>query len=87
MMDLYTLLVMNIAGGFWMSIAYLMVIFMILFAMGGVSFFSVIIFMGVFLFTMGLGYFVPSMVVFFVVAAFVYFGMEVIGFLERGGGQ
>lgn len=86
MIDLYTLLVEQLAGGFWISIVMLMTFFLILFAMAGVSFFSVLIFMGVFMFSMGLGYFMPTIIVLMAVAALVYFGMSVMGYVERGGG-
>lgn len=87
MMDLYGLLVENLIGGFWMSVIVMMVLFTIFFAFGGVSFFSVIMFCGSFLLAMSIGYGSPLITIILVAGSFIYFMMELVGFMERGGGQ
>ena len=86
-MDLYGLLVETIIGGFWMSVLFLMLFMLIIMAMGGVSFFSVTLFMFTFLLAMSIGYGSPAITILVVAGAFIYFIMELIGFMERGGGQ
>lgn len=87
MMDLWTLLVENLFGGFWISIVGLIVIMAIILMMGGVSFLTVIIFSTFFILSMAIGYGHPIITIPIVIGIFVLFMLELIGFIESGGGQ
>ena len=87
MMDLYGLLVENLVGGFWMSVFLMIVIYIVIFAFGGVSFFSALLFSLTFLLAMSIGYGSPLITILLVSGSFIFFIMQLIGFMERGGGQ
>lgn len=87
MMDLFTLLVENLFGGFWISIVGLLVVMAIILMMGGVSFLTVIIFSMFFILSMAIGYGHPIITIPIVIAIFTMFILELIGFIESGGGQ
>jgi len=87
MMDLWTLLVENLFGGFWISVVGLIVIMAIILMMGGVSFLTVIIFSTFFILSMTIGYGHPIITIPIVIAIFTFFMLELIGFIESGGGQ
>jgi len=56
MMDLYTLFIDNVFGSFWMAVVALVLINGLILVMGGVSGYSVGLFLGIFLLAMALGY-------------------------------
>jgi len=56
MIDLYTLLVMQVFGSFWMAVAALVLILVIILAMGAISSITLIFFVGMFIYSMALGY-------------------------------
>ncbi len=87
MMDLWTLLVENLFGGFWISVVGLLVIMAIILMMGGVSFLTVIIFSMFFILSMTIGYGHPIITIPIVIGIFTMFILELIGFIESGGGQ
>jgi len=55
-MDLYTLFVEQIFGGFWIATIGLSMIFLLMLAFGGVSAYSIGLFLMVFFLAMALGY-------------------------------
>jgi hypothetical protein len=55
MMDFWTLFVENVFGGFYAAVFGLCVIFMIILMMGGVSIYTSMFFIGIFLYVMMLG--------------------------------
>ncbi|MCP3685539.1 MAG: hypothetical protein GY861_23055 [bacterium] len=63
MMDLYTFLVENVFGGFWMASIAMALIFLLILAMGGVSGFSIGMYLLIFFFVMGLGNGTPILTV------------------------
>ena len=87
MMDLWTLFVENIFGGFWLSVGGLLVVMAIILMMGGVSFLTVIIFGMFFILSMAIGYGHPIIIIPIVIGIFTAFVLEIIGFLESGAGQ
>lgn len=87
MMDLWTLFVENIFGGFWISVGGLLIVMAIILMIGGVSFLTVIIFGMFFILSMAIGYGHPIVTIPIVIAIFTGFVLELIGFLEKGGGQ
>jgi len=87
MMDLWTLFVENIFGGFWISIIGLLAVMGIILMMGGVSFLTVIIFSSFFILSMAIGYGHPIITIPLAIAIFGGFVFELIGLLESGGGQ
>jgi len=86
MFSLWDLLVNQIAGSFYISVILVMSIFAIILAMGGVSFFSTLLFSTVFLFAMFLGYHHPLIVVIVGAGIIGYFVIQMIQFGERAGG-
>jgi len=86
MFSLWDLLVNQIAGSFYISILLMMLIFAIILAIGGVSFFSTLLFSTVFLFAMMLGYHHPLVVVLLGAGILGYFVIQLIQFGERAGG-
>lgn len=55
-MDLYTLFIENVFGGFWLAVIGLAAVFFLMLAMGGVSAYSIGIFVMVFALAMAIGY-------------------------------
>ena len=54
--DLWTILVEQVFGGFWLSTLFLMIIMGIIMVFGGVSSFTIMVYESVFLFAMLIGY-------------------------------
>ena len=54
-MDLYTLFVENVFGGYWLASIAIGFIYMIILALGGVSGYSIGMFLLIYFFVMGLG--------------------------------
>ncbi len=59
----------------------------IILMMGGVSFLTVIIFGLFFILSMAIGYGHPIVTIPIVIAIFTSFVLEIIGYMESGGGQ
>ena len=87
MMDLWTLFVENIFGGFALTIIGFVMILGLILMMGSVSIVSVIFFMITFLLAMTFGYGEPLITIGCVVVILVWWVMQFQGFLDRGGGQ
>ena len=87
MMDLWTLFVENIFGGFWISVIGLLAVMGIILMMGGVSFLTIIIFSSFFILSMSIGYGQPIITIPLAIAIFGGFVFELIGLIESGGGQ
>jgi len=86
-MDLWTLLVENTFGGFWMSIVGLIAIMGIILMMGGLSLVTIGVFCMFFILSITIGYGHPLITIPIVIVILCYFVFEIIGFIERGGGQ
>jgi|WetSurMetagenome_2_1015567.scaffolds.fasta_scaffold35926_3 hypothetical protein len=56
MMNLWDIFVENIFGSFWPAVIFIAVIFLIILMLGGISFYTVIIFEGYFILAMAIGY-------------------------------
>lgn len=87
MMDLWTLFVENIFGGFWISVIGLLAVMAIILMIGGISFLTVIIFSSFFILSMAIGYGHPIITIPLAIAIFGGFVFELIGLIESGGGQ
>lgn len=87
MMDLWTLFVENIFGGFWISVVGLIAVMGIILMIGGISFLTIIIFSSFFILSMAIGYGHPIIIIPITIAIFGGFVFELIGLLESGGGQ
>lgn len=85
--DLYALFVEQVFGGFWISTVALAGLIMIIFMLGGVSMWTGLIYDGVFLLCMGIGWGTSIISIFISVAVLFYFFMEVKGFIDRGAGN
>lgn len=86
MFSIWDLFVNQIAGGFLISVFLIMMIFAIILAIGGVSFFSTLLFLGVFAFAMALGYGQTELTVIISLFILAYLGFEIHQLMERGGG-
>ena len=84
-MDLWTLFVENVFGGFWMSVFGMSIIFMITMAIGGVSAVSMFFILGLFFFAMAIGYGFTPLAVFFTIAVFGFMLFQINQWMERGG--
>jgi hypothetical protein len=87
MMDLWTLLVENIFGGFWLSVFGMTLIMFIILAIGSLSGAAILEYLMLFLFAMALGYGYPLITVLFFGIIVYYFVSQLIGWQERSGGQ
>jgi hypothetical protein len=86
-MDLYTLLVENVFGGFWLSVVGLGVIILIILAMGGLSGYSMLTFLTFFLICMAFGYGYVILMILILGIAMYYAVSQYMGWLERSGGN
>ncbi len=87
MIDLWALLVENIFGSFYVAILGLAAIFLIILILGGVSFLTALWYDGIFLVVMNLGYgtrIIPALVF---IALFLWFALQIKGYIERSGGN
>lgn len=75
MMDLWTLFVDNIFGSFWVAILFIVLFFFIILMLGGISYYSITLFIAYFLLAMSLGY-GYSLISFFIIA----FGIIYLGY-------
>ena len=85
MMDLWTLLVENVFGGFWLAIVGLTIIFTIILALGTVSAFGIIIFCTFFWLAMAIGYGYPLITVFIGIIISAWAIYQWVSWMERGG--
>lgn len=86
-LDLWTLFVENLFGGFWISVFGLLTVMGIILMMGGISFLTIIIFSLFFILSMAIGYGHPIIIIPIVIIILTVFVMEVIGWFEHGAGQ
>ena len=86
-MDLWSLFIENIFGGFWMSIVGLIAVMGIILMLGSVGFPTVIIFSMFFILAMAIGYGHPIITIPIVIIILATFTFEIIGFIDKGGGQ
>lgn len=84
-MDLWTLLVETIAGGFWLAVILMIVTFFIILALGGVSLYDNMWFNIVFLFSMAMGYGYALFTVAISIFVLGWFLFELVNWLERAG--
>ena len=87
MIDLWTLLVENIFGGFWLSVFGMIIIMALILAFGGVSVVSMVFFLLIFFVAMAMGYGYPIIIVPIFMLAMYYMVSQWIGYLERSGGN
>jgi len=87
MIDLWTLLVENTFGGFWISVIGLLAVMGIILMSGGLSFLTIIVFSAFFILSMAIGYGHPIITIPLAIAIFGGFVFELIGLIESGGGQ
>ena len=86
MFSIWDLVVNQIAGSFSIGIILLVMMFTIILAIGGVSFFSSLLFGGVFIFAMALGYGYTEIVTIAAIFSFSYFLFEFVRMMQRAGG-
>jgi len=72
MMDLYTVFVENVFGGFWLSVLGLACIMGFILLMGGISPFSIMTFLIIFFFAMSAGYGMEIVSIPFIVAVVIW---------------
>ena len=77
-MDLWTLFVENIFGGFWLSVIGFEIIFAIIMAIGGLSAFSMMAIAMLFLFAMAIGYGYPIITIMVTIIVTVWSATQVI---------
>jgi hypothetical protein len=78
MINLWDLFVEQMFGSFWAAVIFLMIIFMILLALGGISLYTNIIFNLYFILAMAIGYGYPLFVFPLILGAFLYFMFQAI---------
>jgi len=86
MFSIWDLIVNQIAGSFFIGGIILIMMFAIILAIGGVSFFSSLLFTGVFIFAMALGYGYTMFFTVLAAASFFYFMISFVRMLQRSGG-
>ncbi|MGC9309797.1 MAG: hypothetical protein ACP5D2_03840 [Candidatus Nanoarchaeia archaeon] len=79
-MDLWTLFVENIFGGFWIAVFALLFIFVIILVLGGVSGLSILMFTQTFLLAMAWGYGLSLMSVLIFLVIGLWVGAQFIKF-------
>jgi hypothetical protein len=75
MMDLWTLFVDNIFGSFWTAIIFIIIFFFIILMLGGISYYSITLFITYFLLAMSMGYGNPI-----ITLVIILFGIGALGF-------
>lgn len=83
--DLWSLLVVNVFGGFWLAVFFLVILMAIILMFGRVSIYSVILFLLMFLYSMTLGY---GFILFNVISTILIVGgliWSIMGWLTRAG--
>lgn len=84
MMDLWTLFVENVFGGFWLAVFGLAFVILIILALGNCSSFTVLTYVTIFLMAMAIGYGHPIVTIPIVIAVLMWSIMQWYGWLERG---
>jgi hypothetical protein len=87
MMDLWTLLVETIFGGFWLSVIGMLIIMILIMTFGSLSIVSIIFFTLLFLIAMAFGYGYPIIIIPIFMLASYYLVSQWIGWMERSGGN
>jgi len=87
MMDLWTLFVENVFGGFWIAVIALGLVLLIILAFGSISGLTILEFLGLYFFAMALGYGYPIFTVMLFAFVLYYFISSLIGWTERSGGN
>jgi len=77
LMNLWDLFVEQIFGSFWAAVIFIAVIFFIILMLGGISFYTVIIFEAYFIMAMGIGYGYPIFVFPILVVSVLYLTWQV----------
>ena len=85
-LDIYALVIEQVAGSWWLGVLGLMVIFAIIMVMGNVSFYTTIVFNSFFLLAIAIGYGYPLVTIPLAISIFGFFVYELITFLDRGPG-
>jgi hypothetical protein len=85
--DLYMLLVENVAGGFWISIFLLVAILFIILILGGVSIWTAIQYNEIFVLAMAIGWGVGIITILMTTVILFHFFMTGKGMVERSGGN
>ena len=85
MIDLWMLLVENIAGGFWLAVMLVTFIFFIVLAIFGCSIFDNLTFNMMFLMAMAIGYGYAIITVPLSIFILGWFTFQFISWIERGG--
>ena len=85
MISIWNLLVEQVFGGFWLSVAGLALIFFLILAMGSVSIFDILTFLLFFLLAMALGYGYAIVTVPIVILITAWSVFQYMRFQERGG--
>ena len=83
MMNLWDLFVEQLFGDFWIAIFFICLIFFIILMLGGISYFTVIIFMIYFLLAMTIGYGYPIIPAFIAIFATVYCIFQVFKYMNN----
>jgi hypothetical protein len=83
MMNLWDLFVEQLFGSFWLAIGFIGLIFFIILMLGGISYFTVIIFMLYFLLAMTIGYGYPIFPAFIAIFGTVYLAFQVFKYLNN----
>jgi len=83
-LDLWTLFVVNVFGNFWMTIAFLMLLFLIIMGfLGRMSPLTIIYYNAIFLVIMATGYGMEIISIPLVIILFVWVAFTIIGWFNR----
>lgn len=83
MLNLWDLFVEQLFGSFWVAIAFISLIFFVILMLGGISYFTVIIFFMYFLLAMTIGYGYPIIAALIAVFGTVYLIFQVFKWLNN----
>ena len=83
MLNMWDLFVENIFGTFWLAVICIMLIFFLILMLGGVSFFTVQLFLLFFILAMAIGYGQPLITVTVVIFGTMYCIYQTFKFLEN----
>jgi len=83
MFSIYDLFVNDVFGGFWLSTIGLSFIFSMMLLFGGVSSFSMLIFVGIFLLAMSMGYGVSLISVLIFFMSLSWAALEILRYFEE----
>lgn len=83
MLNLWDLFVQYLFGSFWLAVAFIALIFFVILMLGGISYYTVIIFMIYFLLAMTIGYGYPLITVAISIFGTMYLIYQVFKYLEN----